>query len=182
MAPGGTGAVNISSELNVMAADSMLGLIQAPEINRSGIDWFNIDAPVKISDLHGRLGVIAFWVSGCFPCINTLSVLKTIEDEFPDDASVVSIHAPTFPAEPASAQLLKVIDYHGITLPVAHDIKLELWTSYKINTCPTLIITDPSGKIIGSLPGEPDPDKLLPGLARMILDWQAGGLFDAGRA
>jgi hypothetical protein len=167
---------------NLMTTDSMLGLVKAPEINRRGIDWLNVDAPIKISDLRGRLGVLAFWVSGSLPCLNTLSVLKSIADEFPDEASVVSIHAPTFPAEPASAQLLNIIDFHGITLPVAHDIKLELWTSYHIQTCPTLILTDPKGKIIGTLPGEPDPDKLIPGLARMILDWQASGLFGAGQA
>lgn len=137
---------------------------------------------MNISDLRGRLGVLAFWVSGSLPCLNTLSVLKSIEDEFPDDASVVSIHAPTFPAEPASAHLSKVIDYHGISLPVAHDTKLELWTSYCIQTCPTLVLPDPESKIIGTLPGEPDPDKLIPGLARMILDWHASGLFGAGQA
>jgi hypothetical protein len=45
-----------------------------------------------------------------------------------------------------------------------------------------MVILDPEGRVVVTLPGEPDPDRLIPGISRIILDWQAGGMFTAGRA
>jgi hypothetical protein len=160
----------------------MLGLVQAPEINRNGVDWHNVDSPIKISDLYGRLGILAFWTSESSPSFSTLSLLKLIMNKFPDETFVVGINSPIPQGETASEPLAKTLDFHGITIPIAHDLNLELSSTYCINTFPSLVILDPEGRIVGTLPGEPDPDQLIPGISRMISDWQSAGIFTVGRA
>jgi hypothetical protein len=75
-----------------------------------------------------------------------------------------------------------MLNFHGITIPIAHDLNIEISSTYRINISPSIIILDPEGRVVVTLPGEPDPDRLIPGISRIILDWQAGGMFTAGRA
>jgi hypothetical protein len=160
----------------------MLDLIQAPGVNRDGIDWLNFNSPIKINDLRGRLSVLAFWASVSLPSLNTLSLLKEITHEFPNGSIVVGIDTPTVQGELTSTQLAKMLNLHRFTIPNSQDLNLEISSTYRLNIPPSMVILDPQGRVVGTLPGEPDPDRLIPGISRIILDWQAGGMFTAGRA
>jgi hypothetical protein len=160
----------------------MLDLIQAPGVNRDGIDWLKFNSPIKINDFRGRLAVLAFWASESLPSLNTLSLLKEITHEFPNGSIVVGIDTPTVQGELTSTQLAKMLNLHRITIPNSQDLNLEISLTYRLNIPPSMVILDPQGRVVGTLPGEPDPDRLIPGISRIILDWQAGGMFTAGRA
>jgi thiol-disulfide isomerase/thioredoxin len=51
----------------------MFGPTRAPEINRPGLQWFNVSKPLSLSDLKGRLVILDFWTFCCINCIFRLA-------------------------------------------------------------------------------------------------------------
>ena len=43
-----------------MAVQSYLGRVRAPEFP-NGLDWLNVQRPLTLDDLSGRLVIIDFW-------------------------------------------------------------------------------------------------------------------------
>jgi hypothetical protein len=42
----------------------MASVIHAPEIDRPGLEWFNVPAPLSLGSLRGKLVVLDFWTYG----------------------------------------------------------------------------------------------------------------------
>ncbi|MBL8659215.1 MAG: redoxin domain-containing protein [Rhodospirillales bacterium] len=149
----------------------MFGLRPAPELDRPGLEWFNVDRPLALSDLRGRLVILDFWTICCVNCINVQPTLRRIRASFPAEAVfVIGVHSPKFPAERDSAALAHALARYDIRHPVVHDRDLALWQAYGVLGWPTLVFIGPDGKVLGDLPGEPDCDKLLCGIGRMVRD------------
>lgn len=149
----------------------MFGLRPAPELSRPGLHWLNVDRPLALADLRGRLVILDFWTICCVNCINVQPTLRRIQAAFSTDAiAIVGIHSPKFPAERELAAAIHAIARYDIRHPVVHDPDLILWQSYGITGWPTLVFIAPDGKVLGDLPGEPDCEKLLCGIGRMVRD------------
>ena len=149
----------------------MFGLRPAPELDRPGLQWFNVDRPLALSDLRGRLVILDFWTICCINCIHVQATLRKIRSTFPLDAiAIVGIHSPKFPAERERHAVSHAIARYEIRHPVVHDPDLSLWQAYGVTGWPTLVFIGPDGKVLGDLPGEPDCDRLLCGVGRMIRD------------
>lgn len=140
---------------------SFEGLIHAPEINREGITWLNVPAPLSLADLRGKIVLLDFWTSCCINCLHVLESLKKVEAHFPDEVVVIGVHSPKFAAEKKIENVKAAIARYGITHPVIHDPNLVLWGEYNVHAWPTLIFIDTQGKITGTHEGEPDPLHLL---------------------
>lgn len=153
----------------------MFGLMKAPEINRMGLTWFNVEKPLSLDDLRGRLVVLKFWTYCCINSFHLLPTMRRINERFPNEAVVIGIHSPKFAAERDPVNLAHALASHDIQFPVAHDPTMTLWQDYHIQAWPTLMLIDPEGSIIGSLAGEADSQRLLDGLGAMIGDWKARG-------
>src|SRR2546423_15511104 len=61
---------------------SYAGSIHAPEFP-AGLDWINIDHPLTMKDLRGKVVLLDFWTYGCIHCIHIIPDLKQLEAEFP---------------------------------------------------------------------------------------------------
>jgi len=153
----------------------MFGLMKAPEINRMGLSWFNVEKPLNLDDLSGRLVVLEFWTYCCINSLHLQPTLRRITERFPNEAVVIGVHCPKFAAERDPANLAHALASHDIRYPVAHDPTMTLWQDYHIQAWPTLMLIDPEGCIIGSLAGEADPQRLPDGIGAMIGDWKARG-------
>jgi sugar lactone lactonase YvrE len=153
----------------------MFGLTPAPELSRPGLQWFNVDRPLTMADLRGRLVVLEFWTGCCVNCLNVQQTLRRIPGAFADDAVlVVGVHSPKFPHEREPETLAHTLQRQDIRYPVVHDPDLLLWRDYGVRGWPTLVFVGPDGKVLGDLPGEPDADKLLSGIGQMVQGWRAG--------
>jgi streptogramin lyase/thiol-disulfide isomerase/thioredoxin len=153
----------------------MFGLTRAPELQRPGQIWFNVAAPVRLSDLRGRVVVLDFWTFCCVNCHHVLPTLRRIEDRFPREVAVIGVHSPKFDAERCPEALAKAIARLDVRHPVVHDPDRRLWTDYAVRAWPTLVLLSPDGHVIGQLSGEPDPDRMLDGLACMIRGFMEQG-------
>jgi thiol-disulfide isomerase/thioredoxin/DNA-binding beta-propeller fold protein YncE len=146
----------------------MFGIARAPEIERAGQTWFNVDRPLSLADLKGRMVVLDFWTFCCVNCIHTLPTLKFLEEAYPDQLIVIGVHSPKFDHECQPAAVADAIARYGITHPVVHDPHLVLWEDYCIRAWPTLLLISPDGHVIGQLAGEPHPDMLINGIGDML--------------
>lgn len=147
----------------------MFGLRPAPELSLSGLQWFNVDRPLALSALRGRLVILDFWTICCVNCINVQATLCKIRATFPAESiAIIGVHSPKFPAERHRDAVGHAILRHTIHHPVVHDPDLCLWQAYGVTGWPTLVFIGPDGHVLGTLPGEPDCEKLLCGIGRMV--------------
>ncbi len=151
----------------------MFGLRPAPELCRPGLQWFNVDRPLTMADLRGRLVVLDFWTACCVNCLNVQETLRRVSAAFADPAVlVIGVHSPKFPHEREPTALAHTLARYDIRHPVVHDPDMLLWGAYGVRGWPTLVFVGPDGKVLGDLPGEPDAEKLRSGIGRMVQGWR----------
>lgn len=145
--------------------------VEAPEIDREGLEWFNVAGPLALKDLRGKLVILHFWSYCCVNCMHVLSALKQVEAAYPDEVVVIGVHSPKFAAEQQPANLRAAIARHGITHPVVNDISFQLWRAYAVSAWPTLVFIGPEGHVMGQMAGEPDPERLLTAVCELVERW-----------
>lgn len=156
--------------------------MDAPEIDRPGLHWFNVAAPLRLADLRGRIVLLDFWTFCCVNCLHVLPTLARLEERFPDEVVVIGVHSPKFPAEQDPEKVAHAIARHRIRHPVVHDPEKRLWRDYGVRAWPSLVAIDPSGRILGQVAGEPDPDRLITVVGKIVEAARAGGVLAAGAA
>jgi len=155
----------------------MYGIVRAPDFDRPGLTWFNVATPLRLADLAGRLVILDFWTFCCVNCCHVQPILRRIEEAFATEVAVIGIHSPKFTHEREPRALEAAIARYDIRHPVAHDPGLTLWRDYCVRAWPTLVLISPDGHIIGQMPGEPHPDRLLQGIGDMVAQfWSRGEL------
>ena len=102
-------------------------VVNAPELDRPGLQWFNVDRPLSLADLRGKLVILDFWTFCCINCLHVIPTLKAVEEAFPESLVVIGVHSPKFAAEKEPANLAQAIARYGIAHPVVHDPELVLW-------------------------------------------------------
>ena len=138
----------------------MQGQVRAPEINQPGLDWLNVDAPLSLADVAGKLVILDFWTFCCINCMHILPTLARLEEAFPEELAVIGVHSPKFAAEKDLDNIRHAIARYDIRHPIAHDPGMVLWQQFAVRAWPTLVVIAPDGSVMGQIPGEPDPDKL----------------------
>ncbi|MEW6325974.1 MAG: thioredoxin-like domain-containing protein, partial [Nitrospirota bacterium] len=153
----------------------MFGLTRAPMIDRAGLKWFNVTAPLNLNALRGRLVILDFWTFCCINCMHVLPTLRRVEEMFPEEIVVIGVHSPKFSAERDPANVVHAIARYGIRHPVIHDPEMVLWRQYAVRAWPTLVFVSPDGYVLGELAGEPDPERLIAGIGEMLRTWKEEG-------
>jgi thiol-disulfide isomerase/thioredoxin len=149
--------------------------MNAPEIARPGLEWFNVPAPLPIASLKGRLVILDFWTEGCINCIQIIPTLKRIEEQFPSEVVVIGVHSPKFANEKNAASVKDAIQRYGIRHPIIHDPAMTIWRAYGVQAWPTLVVIGSDGEPVGAIRGEPDPDKLIAAIAKLVGKYKEAG-------
>lgn len=153
----------------------MFGITRAPDFTSNSLQWLNVERPLTLNDLSGRLVILDFWTYCCINCIHILPILRRIEEAFPQEVAVIGVHSPKFAAERDPDHVRHAIARYDIRHPVVHDPDFQLWQDYAIRAWPTLVLISPKGQVIGQLSGEPDPDLFLQGITQMVRDFSRRG-------
>lgn len=132
--------------------------MKAPEIIEGGI-WFNT-APIKISELRGKVVLIDFWTYTCINCQRTLPYVEKWYEKYKDKGLVViGVHTPEFEFEKDTDNLRKAINDFGLTYPIIQDNNYETWNAYNNHYWPAKYFINKDGIIVSSHFGEGDYDK-----------------------
>ena len=149
--------------------------MNAPEIAQPGLQWFNVAAPLPIASLRGRIVILDFWTEGCINCIHIIPTLRRIEERYPDKVVVIGVHSPKFANEKNAASVRDAISRYQVHHPIIHDPEMTIWRAYGVNAWPTLIVIGSDGSVLGAVPGEPDPDRLLGAIDNLVAESAKAG-------
>lgn len=110
--------------------------------------------------------------------MHVLPQLRKLEQAYPNELVVVGVHSPKFPAEQLTESLRKAVLRLEIEHPVVNDRDMTVWSEYAVRAWPTLIVVDPTGKVVGKHEGELRADDFRPLLDAMIAEFDARGMLD----
>jgi len=126
---------------------------RAPEFP-AGLEWFNVQDPVRLADQTGRVVLMDFGTFSSIHCQHVLQELNSLRRRFRNNLVVISVHSPKFTAEKKRSHVLKTINRLHINHPVVHDPDLKLWKMYGMKYWPTQVLVDPEGCILGAVTGD----------------------------
>jgi thiol-disulfide isomerase/thioredoxin len=149
--------------------------MDAPEIARPGLEWFNVAAPLPIASLRGRIVILDFWTEGCINCIQIIPTLRRVEDKYPDKVVVIGVHSPKFANEKNAHSVKDAIRRYELRHPIIHDPDMTIWRAYGVQAWPTLVVIGADGKVAGAIPGEPDPDRFVAAIDKLVADSSKAG-------
>jgi DNA-binding beta-propeller fold protein YncE/thiol-disulfide isomerase/thioredoxin len=153
------------------------GEVRSPDFP-AGLDWINSDHPLHISDFKKRILILHFWTFCCINCQHCLAQLRELEDAFPNELSIVSIHSPKFPREKFTESVRDAVLRYGIRHPVVNDRGMHLWRQYAVHAWPSLVFIDPESRVITRHEGEINPEEGKKLLAEMIEEFDRTGQLD----
>ena len=113
-----------------------------------GLTWFNVEKPLKMIDLIGKVVLIDFWTYSCVNCIRTLPFLKAWDDKYRDSGLVIiGVHSPEFEFEKDLGNVQSAVQDFGIGYPVVQDNDFRIWRAYNNHYWPAKYLVDKDGVI-----------------------------------
>ena len=138
------GASNTDSAMLKTASLPDLGL--APELTNN--TWLNVDSPLRLADLRGKVVILEMWTFGCINCQHVIPSLKEWHSKYKDQGLVIiGNHFPEFSYESDLQNLKSAIAKNGIEYAVAQDNNGDTWRAYKNQYWPTLYLIDKQGHL-----------------------------------
>ncbi len=121
-----------------------LGL--APELTND--TWLNVDTPLHLADLRGKVVIVEMWTFGCINCQHVMPSLKEWHSKYKDQGLVIiGNHFPEFSYEQDLKNLKNAIAEDGIQYAVAQDNNGDTWRAFNTQYWPTLYLIDKHGHI-----------------------------------
>ena len=135
-----------SAESSMLKLTSLSDLGLAPELTND--IWLNVDEPLRLADLRGKVVIVEMWTFGCINCQNVMPSLKEWHAKYKDQGLVIiGNHYPEFSYEENLDNLKEAISRFGIEYAVAQDNNGETWRAYKNHYWPALYLIDKQGHI-----------------------------------
>lgn len=125
---------------------SLRDLGPAPELTNE--TWLNVNAPLRLADLRGKVVALDMWTFDCINCIHVIPSLKEWDEKYRGQGLVIiGNHYPELDHEFSLTNLkAKVLEY-GIEYAVAQDNDGTTWQAYDNIYWPTLYLIDKQGHI-----------------------------------
>ena len=125
----------------------------APEFP-ADLDWINVDNPLTMSGLLGKIVIFDFWTYGCINCLHIIPILEQVEQKFADEVVVIGVHSAKFNNEGQTENLRQIVQRYGVHHPVVNDNDFAIWRAYGVNAWPTVAIVEPRGNVVIRQSGE----------------------------
>ncbi|MFH1046944.1 MAG: redoxin domain-containing protein [Patescibacteria group bacterium] len=110
-------------------------------------DWLN-SAPLRHTDLLGKVVLIDFWTYSCVNCIRTLPQLRSWHQNYAKQGlTIVGVHTPEFEFEKDRNNVEVAVKRFGIEYPIALDNRRKTWDAFRNRYWPAHYFVDRAGKI-----------------------------------
>jgi thiol-disulfide isomerase/thioredoxin len=118
------------------------------------MQWVNTKHPLSLKELRGKVVLLDFWTYGCINCYHILPSLEKLKKDFSNKLVIIGVQSAKFSSSGKVQNLRQAVQRWGITHPVVNDKNYKIWKEYGIQAWPTLVLIDPTGKVVGKLAGE----------------------------
>ena len=136
----------LSTDSSMPKHASLPDLGTAPELMND--TWLNVDSPLRLADLRGKVVIVEMWTFGCINCQHVMPSLKEWHSKYKDQGLVIiGNHFPEFSYEADLSNLKDAIAHDGIEYAVAQDNDGATWKAYRNNYWPALYLIDKQGHI-----------------------------------
>ena len=150
--------------------------VHAPQLSGEYVDWLNVERPLQLGDLRGKLAVLHFWTYSCINCLHALPAIARVEKHLAGQpVAFIGVHTPKFDHEKDPRMVRKALARLGVRHPVVVDSERRLWDEYGVSAWPTLVVLDPRGYIVGQASGEPDAQELENLILERLQGYRASG-------
>ncbi|MBI4009270.1 redoxin domain-containing protein [Candidatus Roizmanbacteria bacterium] len=131
----------------ITPSSSLPNLGPAPEF--VGIyKWLNVEKPLTMQELRGKVVLIDFWTYTCINCIRTLPFVTSWYEKYKDKGFiVVGVHTPEFEFEKKTENVLGALKQYNIHYPVPQDNDYKTWDAYNNHYWPAKYLIDTRGNI-----------------------------------
>ncbi len=118
----------------------------APELNNKV--WLNVEKPLRLTDLRGKVVLLEMWTFGCINCQHVMPSLKDWHEKYSGQGLVlIGNHFPEFAHEADLDNLKQAIERYEIPYAVAQDNDGLTWRAYNNRYWPALYLVDKTGQI-----------------------------------
>ncbi len=125
--------------------------------------------PIALADYRGKVVLITFWATWCYPCMKAIPHEKELLEHFgPEQFAIVGVNADEDPAIAREA-----VAEHGVpwrSFRVRRDDGTSIADDWHIAGYPTLYLIDAEGVIAGTWLGMPPQIELEQAIGRLIGD------------
>ncbi len=118
-----------------------------------GAEWLNVDRPLTMDDLRGRVVLLDFWTYCCINCMHVIPDLKALEERYPNMV-VIGVHSAKFANEKEVDNIRHAVLRYQLEHPVLVDNDFQLWSAYGIRAWPSFVLIDPGGNVAAKTSGE----------------------------
>jgi DNA-binding beta-propeller fold protein YncE len=129
------------------------GTVPAPEF-AEGLDWLNVNAPLTMESLRGKVVLLDFWTYGCINCIHMIPVLEQLEAKYPDELVIIGVHSAKFATEGDTENIRQIIQRYDLHHPVINDKDFIVFQTFGARGWPHFVLVDPAGNVLAAQGGE----------------------------
>ncbi|WP_292520504.1 thioredoxin-like domain-containing protein [Methanoculleus sp.] len=142
-----------------------------------GLEWLNIDRPLSIRDLAGRIVLLSFATFACSNCMQLAPDIRRLQEEHPEMV-VIEVHSPGFEPGAVAENIREAVRRTGADHPVAIDRDRLLWQAFGVRDWPTFVLIDPGGDVVGKTAGEGLYGRLNPKIKRIAQEFEQRGQLE----
>lgn len=107
--------------------------------------------PLSLADLRGQVVLLDFWGTFCIPCVNALPELQALHAKNASRGfAVVGVTV-----DDRAAMVAKATSRAKVTYPIVQATP-AVWSAYKVNALPSLVLVGRDGRIVKRFGGEAD--------------------------
>ena len=132
----------------------------APNFTLNRIDK---SGTLQLASLRGKVVVLNFWASWCYPCKQEAPVLAAAATRYGDRVVVLGVDVNDF-----AGDARKFARKYGLRYPLVHDNHNVTSPKYGLTGLPETFFIDRSGKLVEHVPGEVKATDIQDGVERAL--------------
>jgi len=118
----------------------------APEL--VGKIWLNVDQPLRLKELRGRVVLVDMWTFGCPNCQRAVAYLRAWYEKYRSQGLIViGNHYPEFAREAELENLKQALARLDIRYPIIQDNEGVNWRAFGCRRWPSQFLIDKHGHL-----------------------------------
>ena len=120
----------------------------APEFTHTDPDaWIN-SAPLKLTELRGKVVLLDFWTFDCWNCYRSFPWLKSLEERYTGQGlTVIGVHTPEFKHERVRENVVRKVAEFGLPHAIMMDNDFSYWKAMGNRYWPAFYLIDKEGRV-----------------------------------